>query len=73
VRARSMTTRAMLAAATMATDDSRGRKDIVVRAARAAWAARAARAWATRALRVARMRSHAINDHKEEIVPQIAP
>jgi hypothetical protein len=54
-------------------DDGHSGKDVVARAARAARAATAARAWAARTLRVARMRSRAMNDHKEEIVPQIVP
>jgi hypothetical protein len=60
-------------------DDGHGKKDVVARVARAAKAARgaraarAARAWAARVLRVARERSRAMNDHKEEIVPQIVP
>jgi hypothetical protein len=54
-------------------DDGRGGKDVVARAARAARAVRAARAWAARASRVARARSRTMNDHEEEIVPQIVP
>ncbi len=51
-------------------DDGRGGKDVMARAARAV---RAARAWVARALRMARARSCAMNDHEEEIVPQIVP
>ena len=54
-------------------DDDRSGKDVMARTARAARAARATRAWAARASRVARARSRAMNDHKEEIVPQIVP
>ncbi len=54
-------------------DDGRGRKDVMARAVRVARAARAARAWVVRASRVARARSRTMNDHKEEIVPQIVP
>ncbi len=54
-------------------DNGRGGKDVVARAERAARAVRAARAWTGRASRVARARSRAMNDHEEEIVPQIVP
>jgi hypothetical protein len=52
-------------------DDGCGGKDVVARAVRAARVARVVRAWAARASRVARARSRAMNDHEEEIVPQI--
>jgi hypothetical protein len=72
VRARATTMRATLAAATMAT----AMTWTPAAAGRTYWrgqrrAARVARA--VRASRVAKARSRTMNDHEEEIVPQIVP